>query len=165
MKLREISRSTSLPDAPEKSLDERLASLERGLEHLKTGLGLLGLVPCSQCGVFYRRADKGALFHCDEFVCAKCVPLWWLHRSPELNATDRQKAERELRRWLVSYHHAEMIFRPANLPEHFLMKLVTGCEECDGSGKNRTGGRCHRCDGRGTVWVVVRAPDFAPASD
>jgi hypothetical protein len=149
-----------LSDNLEKSLDERLASVERSLQHLKDGLGVLGLKPCSWCGVFYRRSDEGALFHYDEFVCFKCVPHWWLHHCPELSAGDRQKAERELRRWLVSHHEAVVILRSGNLPEHFLMKLVTGCEECEGSGKTPTGGRCHHCDGRGTVWVVIRLPDF-----
>jgi hypothetical protein len=113
-----------LSDNLEKSLDERLASVERSLQHLKDGLGVLGLKPCSWCGVFYRRSDEGALFHYDEFVCFKCVPHWWLHHCPELSAGDRQKAERELRRWLVSHHEAVVILRSGNLPEHFLMKLV-----------------------------------------
>jgi hypothetical protein len=150
-----------LSDDSEKGLEERLASLERGLRHLNDGFALLGLQPCSWCGVFYRRSDPGALFHYDEFVCFKCLPHWWLHRCPELSTSKRQKAERELRLWLVGHHHAVVILRPGNLPEHFLMKLVTGCEECDGSGKTHGGGRCHRCDGRGTVWVVIRVPDFA----
>lgn len=143
-------------------MDERLASIERGLEHLKAGLGVLGITPCSWCGIYYRRSDPGALFHCREFVCYNCVPQWWLDRSPELSADDRQRAERELRRWLVSHHHAEVIGKSGDLPEpdRLLMKLVTGCEQCDASGKTYAGGRCSHCDGRGTVWVVVRAPDF-----
>jgi hypothetical protein len=154
-------------DDPEKGLDERLASIERGLEHLKGGLGLLGITPCSWCGIYYRRSDPGALFHCREFVCYDCIPQWWLHRCPELSADDRQKAERELRRWLVSHHHAEVIGKAENVPkpERLLMKLVTGCEQCDASGKTYTGGRCSHCDGRGTVWVVVRTPDFGPSSE
>jgi hypothetical protein len=49
---------------PEKGSDERLASLERGLEHVKAGLGLLAVKPCSWCGIFHRRSDAGALFDC-----------------------------------------------------------------------------------------------------
>jgi DnaJ-class molecular chaperone len=41
------------------------------------------------------------------------------------------------------------------------VKLVTGCEQCDATGKTYGGGRCHHCDGRGTVWVIVRAPEFS----
>jgi len=157
----------SQKDDSGKGLDQRLASLERDLEHLKNGLGLLGLKPCSWCRVFYRRSDPGALFHHGEFVCYQCILPWWWHRSPELSANDRLKAERELRRWLVSHHHAEVILRPGNLPkpERLLLKLVTGCDECEGSGKTKTGALCHHCEGRGTVWVVIRAPDIGPSSD
>jgi hypothetical protein len=160
-------RRNSLSDDTEKALDDRLASLERGLEHLKTALGLLGVKPCCWCDTFYRRSDPGALFDCGELVCFDCIPTWWLQRSPELSAGDRQKTERELRRWLVSHHHAEVIRRPADLPkpEQLVVKLVTGCEQCEASGKTYSGGRCSHCDGRGTVWVVVRAPDFGPSSE
>jgi len=148
-------------DCPEKGLDERLASLERSLEHLRAGLGLLGVKPCSSCGIFYRSSDPGALFDCGQLVCYDCVPRWWLHRCPELSIEDRQTAESGLRRWLVTHHHAEVIGRLGALPkpERLLMKLVTGCEQCNASGNTYTGGRCSHCDGRGAVWVVVRAPD------
>jgi len=151
-----------LSDESEKRFDERLASLERGLKHLQDGLGLLGVKPCTWCGVYYRRSEPGALFHCGELVCFNCIPQWWSHLCPELNVADRQRVERELRRWLVSHHHADVIRRPADLPkpEQLLMKLVTGCDQCDASGKTPAGGRCHNCDGQGTVWVIVRAPDF-----
>ena len=156
-----------MSDDPEKSLDERLASIERGLEHLKAGVELLGVTPCSCCGIYYRRSDPGTLFHCGEFVCYDCIPQWWSHRCPELNADNRQRAERELRRWLVSHHHAEVIGRLGDLPkpEQLLMKLVTGCEQCETSGKTYTGARCHHCDGRGTVWVVVRAPELGSSAE
>jgi hypothetical protein len=149
-------------DDSEKSVNERLAGVERGLEHLKAGVELLGVTPCSSCDAYFRRSDLGALFHYGEFVCYDCVPQWWLRRCPELSADGRQKVERELRRWLVSHHHAEVIGRSGDLPkpERLLMKLVTGCEQCDASGKTYTGARCHHCDGRGTVWVVVRAPEL-----
>jgi hypothetical protein len=149
-----------LSDDSDKGLREKLESLERSLQQLKDGLGLLGLKPCSSCGVLHRRSDASALFHCDDFVCFKCIPLWWQQRSPQLAAHERQRAERELSQWLVSHHHAELILRPGNLPEHFRMKLVTGCEDCDGNGKSPSGKLCRRCDGRGTVWVVIRVPDF-----
>jgi len=149
-------------DDPEKGVEERLAGLERGLKHLKTGVELLGVTPCSCCDTYFRRSDPGALFHWGDFVCYDCVPQWWLHRCPELSADHRQKTERELRRWLVSHHHAEVIGRSGDLPtpERLLMKLVTGCEQCDASGKTYSGARCHHCDGRGTVWVVVRTPEL-----
>lgn len=150
-----------MSDDPEKGQDQRLASLERGLERLKAGLGLLGVKPCCWCGIFYRRSDPGALFDCGELVCFNCVLPWWEHRSPELSATDRLKVENELRRWLVSHHHAEVIGRSRDLPkpDRLMFKLITGCEQCEASGKTYTGGLCHHCDGRGTVWVVIRAPE------
>jgi len=88
-------------------------------------------------------------------VCFNCIPQWTctevlrdLHRSTELDANDRQKAERELRQWLVSYHHADVIQRSKDLPkpEQLLMKLVTGCGQCDACGKTPTGARCSYCD-------------------
>jgi hypothetical protein len=85
-----------------------------------------------------------------------------LQRSSKLSGDVRQKTERDLSRWLVSHHGAEVIGRAEDLPtpERILMKLVTGCEQCNASGKTDRGKRCSHCDGRGTVWVVVRAPDL-----
>jgi hypothetical protein len=153
-------------DVPQQSMRERLASIERDLERVKAGLGLLGVTPCSWCANFYRHSDPGSLFrslsNSAELVCYDCIPRWWLHRCPELGAEDRKKAERLLRRWLVSHHQAEVILQAEHLPkpERVMLNLVTGCEECDGGGKTETGRRCHHCDGRGTVWVVVRSPEF-----
>jgi hypothetical protein len=150
-----------LPDGREKGRDDRLANLELGLERLKAGLGLVGVKPCSWCGVYYGRSDPGALLDCGELVCYDCVPQWWLHRSPGLGVKDRQTVESGLRRWLVTYHHAEVIGHSRKLPspEQLLMKLVTGCQQCNASGKTYAGARCSYCDGRGTVWVIVRVPD------
>jgi len=157
-----------MSDKPEKSLDERLASLERGLEHVKSGLGLLGVKPCTWCGTFYRRSDAGALCDdCGDSVCYRCIPQWWSHRCPELSPEDRQTAERMLSRWLIIHHDAEVIAKSEDLPksERLSMKLVTGCEQCNSSGKTYTGGRCRRCDGRGTVWTVVRAPELRRSAE
>ena len=151
-----------LSDDSEKGRDERLTCLERRLEHLNAGLGLLGVKPCSSCGIYYRRSEEGTLFNCGELVCYDCVPQWWSHRGLELSTDDRQKAERQLRHWLVSHHHAEVIEQSGDLPEaeRLLMKLITGCEQCNASGEIHGGKRCTQCEGRGTVWVViVRPPD------
>ena len=149
------------PEIPR--LYQKLASLEREQEHLKAGLGLLGIRPCTRCGVFYRRADAGALCDCGELVCYNCIPQWWQHRSPQLSAKGRQAVEREMRQWLVSHHNAQVIGKAEDLPkpDRLIMKLVTGCEQCDGIGKTSAGRPGHHCDGRGTVWVVIRAPEFA----
>ena len=149
-----------LSDDPQKGGDERLAAIERDLKHLKAGLGLLGVAPCGSCGIYYRLSDPGALFDCGEFVCWNCVSRWWLRRCPELSTRDRPMVERELRQWLVGYHHAKVIGKLGDLPEPewLLLKLVTGCEQCEGSGKTYSGHHCQHCDGRGTVWVVVEQP-------
>jgi hypothetical protein len=150
-----------VPGGPEKSPEERLASLERAMDHLKTGLGLLGLAPCSCCGIYYLRAQPGALFKFGESVCFNCIAQWWSHRCPELGTEDRPRAERELRRWLITHHRAEVIGKLGRLPppDQLLTKLVTGCEQCGASGKIG-GKRCPHCDGQGTVWVVIRNPDI-----
>jgi hypothetical protein len=150
-----------LSDDQEKRLDERLGGIERDLERLKGGLGLLGVKPCSWCGAFYRRSEPGSLLDCGDLVCFDCIPQWWSQKSPQLSVHDREKDELLLRRWLVSHHHAEVIQRPEDLPEpeRLRMKLISGCEQCDGSGKTYAGKPCSHCEGRGTVWVVVRAPD------
>jgi hypothetical protein len=150
-----------MSDNQGKSLDERLTTLERGLENVKSGLGLLGIRPCSLCGTFYPRSDAGALCDCGELIRYECIPRWWPQRCPELSANARQAVERELRQW-VSHHEAEVIGKLEDLPkpDRLMMKLVTGCEQCGASGKTETEGRCHHCDGRGTVWVVVRTPEF-----
>ena len=38
----------------EGNLDERLTRIELELERQKTGLGLLGVKPCSRCAIFQR---------------------------------------------------------------------------------------------------------------
>ncbi len=156
-----------MSDNPEHTLDDRLASLERNLKRVEDGLALLGVKPCAWCGVFYRRSDPAALFHGSQFVCFKCITPWWSHRCPELSVADRKTIERELRQWLLSHHNAQVILQPEKLPkpEEMLIKLVTGCDQCDASGKTPGGGRCHHCDGRGTVWVVVRAPDYGSSPE
>ena len=148
------------------SVEERLARIERELERQKTGLGLLGVKPCSRCGIFYQRSNPGTLFDCGELVCFKCIQQWWLDRSPNLSPDDRTKTENALCRWLLIHHQAELILRLDALPspEQLRIKLVVACESCTGEGKTFSGRKCSQCDGRGTVWVVVRAPGFASIS-
>jgi hypothetical protein len=151
-----------MPNDSKESLEERLTRIERELEHQKTGLALLGVKPCSRCDIFYQRSNPGTLFNCGELVCFKCIQQWWLDRSPELSPNDRTKIESELCRWLLNHHQAELILRLDDLPnpEQLRIKLVVGCEACNSEGKTHSGKKCTQCDGRGTVWVVVRAPGF-----
>jgi len=155
-----------MPNDSNESLEERLTRIERELEHQKTGLAALGVKPCSRCDIFYLRSNPGALFNCGELVCFNCIQQWWLDRSPNLSPDDRTKAESALCRWLLNHHQAELILRLDDLPspEQLRIKLVVGCETCNSEGKIFSGKKCTQCDGRGTVWVVVRAQGFSSVS-
>ena len=146
----------------EGNLEERLTRIERELERHKTGLGLLGVEPCGRCDIFYQRSHPGTLFSCGELVCFNCIQHWWLDRSPKLDPNDRSRTESELCRWLLNHHQGELIRRLADLPsaEQLRIKLVVGCESCNGEGKTHSGRKCTQCDGRGSLWVVVRTPGF-----
>lgn len=141
------------------SVEERLTRIERELERQKTGFAVLGAKPCCRCGNYYLRSNPGALFSRGETVCFKCIQEWWLDRSPKLSPSERTKTESELCRWLLNHHQAELILRLDHLPspEQLRIKLVIACESCNGAGKTFSGKKCTQCDGRGTVWVVVRA--------
>jgi hypothetical protein len=147
----------------EGSLEERLTRIERELERQKTGLRLLGVEACSRCETFYQRSDARSLFNCGELVCFKCIQQWWLERCPKFNPKDRLRAEGELCRWLLNHHQGELIRRLVDLPsaEQLRIKLVVACESCNGEGKTHSGRKCSQCDGRGSLWVVVRGPGFA----
>jgi len=141
---------------PDRRIDERLARIERELELLRQGLSLLDVKPCSRCGRF-SRGEPGALFDTGgAFVCFGCIPEWWTQRSPELNLKDRESMEHRLVRWLLAHHHAHVVHQieklPADQAQEF--RLVTDCEECEGTG-TMVGTRCHYCNGRGTLWVVI----------
>ena len=146
-----------MPDDPNQALNDRLAALQSDLERLTTGVALLGIKPCSWCKKFFRNSDPGALFDAGGTVCYGCIPEWWLRQSSELSLKQRELIEYELKNWLVRCHHAEVIKAPEKLPKDPLAKLqiVVSCYECSATG-NLSGTRCRFCDGRGTVWIVVR---------
>jgi hypothetical protein len=139
----------------DKPIDETLARIERDLELMRHGLSLLEVKPCFRCRRFFR-AEPGALFDGGVLVCFACVPEWWPLRSPELGLKDRELIEHRLVRWLLTHHNAHVIYQaeklPPDQPQEF--RLVTDCEECDGTG-TLVGSRCHYCSGRGTLWVVI----------
>jgi hypothetical protein len=143
-------------------LDARLAGVERTLEQMQAGLGLLGVRRCVRCGRFLRTTQPGALFDGGggEMVCFECLVPWWSARLGGLSDEDRRRTELAMTRWLVVNHGAEIMRRPeeiARLEPAPRIKLVVGCEQCNSSGKDPSGGRpCGRCNGRGTVWVVLR---------
>jgi hypothetical protein len=145
-----------MANEPDQPTTDALARIERELELLRQGLSLLDIKPCSQCRHF-RRTEPGAMFDSGgAFVCFGCVPEWWMQRSPELNLKDRESMEHKLVRWLLAHHHAHLVHQaeklPPDQPQEF--RLVTDCEECEGTGKFG-GNRCHYCNGRGTLWVVI----------
>jgi len=148
----------------EQPIADALARIEHDLELLRDGLSLLEVKPCSRCRRFFR-ALPGALF--DEgghLICFACVPDWWTLRSPQLSLHDRESIEHRLVRWLLTHHHAHVIHQAEELPpeQPLEFRLVTDCEECEGTGK-LAGNRCHYCNGRGTLWVVIpKAESGAP---
>src|SRR5215469_15095060 len=145
-----------MPNEPDRPIEETLARIESDLELLRHGLSLLEVKPCFRCRRFFR-AEPGALFDGGhELVCFGCVPEWWPERGPALSVRDRELTEHRLVRWLLSHHHANVIHQaeklPPEQPQEF--RLVAECEECDGTG-TLTGTRCHYCNGRGTLWLVI----------
>jgi len=150
-----------MPDVPNHDpnqvLNDRLAGLERDLERLTTGVSLLGIKPCCWCKKFFRTSEPGALFEAGAVVCYGCIHDWWTHQSTELSLKQRELFEYELKNWLVRCHHGEVIKNPDKLLKDPPAKLqiVVSCYECGATG-NLSTERCRFCDGRGTVWVVVR---------
>jgi hypothetical protein len=135
---------------------ETLTRIERELEHLREGMGLLGVKSCSWCKKFFLASEPGALFDCGELVCYDCIREWWPHRSGELSAMDREAIERKLVRWLLNHRRAEVVRHAGQPPNGQAedLRLVAVCTECEGAG-TLLGARCRYCDGRGTVWVVI----------
>lgn len=145
-----------MPNEPDSPADETLARIERDLQLLRQGLSLLNVKPCVGCQRFFR-ADPGALFDDGHSqVCFGCVPEWWPRRSPDLSLKDREFTEQRLVRWLLAHHQAHIVHQAEKLPpdQPQAFRLVADCEECHGSG-SMGGSRCHYCNGRGTLWVVI----------
>jgi len=146
-----------MPDDPTQALHDRLTELESHLQRLTTGMALLGIKPCCWCKKFFRSSDPGALFEAGATVCYTCISEWWHHESTQSSLKQREFIEYELKNWLVRCHHAEVFKSPDKLPKDPAPKLqmVVSCYECGTTGA--VGGeRCRFCDGRGTVWIVVR---------
>jgi len=150
-----------MADAPRPQPD-RLEQLERQVNQLRAALALVGVKACGTCGKFFRATEPRNLFDCGELVCGRCVFEWWPGRSPELSVARRRAIEVQLQRWLVSYQGAEVIRQASKLPEpgQLALKMVVGCQECASTGQAPNHKPCSHCDGRGTVWVVVRAENL-----
>jgi hypothetical protein len=146
-----------MPEETNQELYDRVARLERDLERLTTGVRLLGIKSCSWCSKFLRSSDPATLFDTGTPVCYSCVLEWWHHQCNQLTVQERENIERALKIWLLRYHHAEVIKNPQKLPKepppH--LQIVVSCNECHATGYV-AGTRCGYCDGRGTVWIVVR---------
>lgn len=145
-----------MADESTQLLQDRLVKLERDLDHLARGVGLLGIKPCCWCGKFFRSIEPATLFDHGAPVCFRCIPDWWHRQSGLLGVKEREIAEHAMKMWLIGYHHADVIKRQEDVPKNPQLELVVGCYECHASGYLHDV-RCRFCDGRGTVWVVVKA--------
>lgn len=146
-----------MPEQTNQELSDRVARLERDLERLTSGVRLLGIKSCCWCNKFLRSSDPATLFDPGTPVCYNCVLEWWHHQCNQLNVQERENIERALKIWLLRYHHAEVIKTPRKLPKDPApqVQIVVSCNECHATGYG-AGTRCGYCDGRGTVWIVVR---------
>ena len=145
-------------DPAEDSLFATLSRVEHDLNDLIGGLALLGVKRCSQCKQFFRCADSGALFECDQLVCYGCIPDWWSSLSAQLNVAERERIEGKLASWLRKHHRAEVVkITPGNVPDttNAEFQIAAKCVECSGSGKLMAGERCRFCNGLGSVRIVV----------
>jgi hypothetical protein len=145
-------------DPTENPLFATLARIEHDLDDLTGALSLLGVKRCSQCKQFFRCADHGALFECDQIVCYDCVPDWWSSMSMRLGVADRERIEGKLASWLRKYHRAEVVkVTPGSVPgtTNAEFQIAAKCLECAGSGKLMEGERCRFCNGLGAVRIVV----------
>jgi len=145
-------------EAAENPLFATLARLEHDLNDVIGGLALLGVKRCSRCKQFFRTADPGALFECDQIVCYGCIPEWWSSVSAQLSVADRERIEGKLATWLRKNHRAEVVkMTPGNAPDigNAEFQIAAKCAECSGSGKLMEGERCRFCNGLGSVRIVV----------
>lgn len=145
-------------DATDDSLFETLSRVERDLNDLIGGLALLGVKRCSQCKQFFRCADPGAIFECDQIVCYNCIPDWWSSLSVRVGIDERERIEGKLASWLRKHHRAEVVkVTSGNVPDttNAEFQIAAKCQECAGSGKLMEGERCRFCNGLGTVRIVV----------
>lgn len=145
-----------------KDREANLARLAEELDHLKDGLGLLGVKQCSRCGNYFLSADGKNLFDAGQLVCHGCIQDWWQELSPSLSIEERQAMEHKLVRWLVAHHGAKVIRQQEKLPpsDDLALKMVIACDQCDGTGRSPSGGECHNCEGRGSVWVIEIKPEL-----
>jgi len=145
-------------DPAESPLFATLARVEHDLNDLIGALALLGIKRCSRCRQFFRSADPGAIFECDQLVCYSCIPDWWSSVSMRLGVADRERVEGKLASWLRKHHLAQVVkVGPGDAPDtsNAQFQLVAKCLECGGSGKFMEGERCRFCNGLGTVRIVV----------
>lgn len=145
-------------DGLEQRMVEILEGVERNLNDLVQGLGLLGLKRCSQCRRFFRSSDPGALFGGGgELVCFECIPEWWPSHRERLTCEERQETESRLVFWLRNFHNARTLNGAGKLKGNQTVKfeLEAHCLECRGTGIYMGDKRCRYCAGPGTVRVMV----------
>lgn len=135
---------------------QELAYIAKELDNIREGLRMLGLKQCSCCRKYFKCPDGKNLLNAGQLVCYRCVSGWWEQHSPKISIKERNTIERELLRWLTTYHGARVIRRLSQMPatEDIQLKMVVGCEQCNRTGQSGTT-KCQNCDGRGSEWVVV----------
>jgi len=151
--------SEIIGDADEsgEQLVETLLPILRDSSHVIDSARARGVKSCCWCKKSLQHVEPGVLFDCGELVCFGCIPTWWAHRCPELSVAEREPIERKLVQWLLKHHGAKVAAEPDKLPDthRHAFRIVAACDDCHGTGA-RKGRRCRTCDGRGTIWVVVR---------
>jgi len=143
--------------------EDAVAALERRLARVEMALEQVGLRACRQCGRYFRHSTPRALFELRGAVCVDCIPEWLAQLGGDVTVPERRTIERKLMQWLVAHHQGTIVRESRKLPESDLLKLkvVVGCERCDGSG-TVSNSRCKYCDGRETLWVVLLKDAMGP---
>jgi len=145
------------PGMPANRTPAGTSGVEHDLDALIGGLELLGVRRCVECGRFFRSPDMGSFLHGGELVCLGCAPAWWVSRSQEMDAAERQKLENKLALWLLRNHQAQVAGPPSKAPDAALcdVRLNASCIDCGGTGTTPGGLPCARCEGSGLVSVVM----------
>src|SRR5271170_6953838 len=106
---RDLELQFAMTNEPQNGSGEILARLQHDMANLKEALGLLGVKPCCRCERFFLSTNPANLFTAgSDSVCYACLSGWWQGRCHDLDVSDRESIERNLRRWLIANHDAKV---------------------------------------------------------